>query len=118
MNEDQLRALVRDAIARHVPRGAAPGGPADASFAGTTSPRHALEVTGVSGPVLAPSSPVTAYAPGGVAIAAGPGAVVQVHLTHISHALFAVPSPGGDGPCLIEPGVGWNHCGFCQTYGH
>jgi hypothetical protein len=22
------------------------------------------------------------------------------------------------GPCLIEPGVPCNHCGFCQSYGH
>lgn len=22
------------------------------------------------------------------------------------------------GPCLIEPAVPCNHCGFCQSYGH
>jgi hypothetical protein len=24
----------------------------------------------------------------------------------------------GDGACLIEPAVGCNHCGYCQSYGH
>jgi hypothetical protein len=23
-----------------------------------------------------------------------------------------------DGPCLIEPAVPCNHCGYCQTHGH
>ena len=22
------------------------------------------------------------------------------------------------GPCIIEPAVSCNHCGFCQSYGH
>jgi hypothetical protein len=24
----------------------------------------------------------------------------------------------GDGACLIEPSVRCNHCGYCQSYGH
>jgi len=24
----------------------------------------------------------------------------------------------GDGPCLIEPAVTCNHCGYCKSYGH
>ena len=24
----------------------------------------------------------------------------------------------GDGPCLIEPGVRCTHCGFCVSFGH
>ena len=23
-----------------------------------------------------------------------------------------------DGPCLIEPAVMCNHCGYCKSYGH
>jgi hypothetical protein len=26
--------------------------------------------------------------------------------------------PPSDGPCIIEPGVQCNHCGYCQTHGH
>lgn len=25
---------------------------------------------------------------------------------------------GGDGPCLIEPGVRCTHCGYCLSFGH
>ena len=26
--------------------------------------------------------------------------------------------PPSDGPCIIEPGVNCNHCGYCQTHGY
>ena len=71
MTDQEVRALVRDAIARH---------------AGVIAPSH-----------LAPSDA----------------------LTHLSFATFVVPS-GADqeGPCLIEPAVMCNHCGYCKSYGH
>jgi hypothetical protein len=73
MTEQELRALVRQAI--------------DA---------HARSAAGV------PAAPP----PGGVS-------------RHASHALFVVPSGGdSDGPCLIEPAVLCNHCGYCKSYGH
>lgn len=38
---------------------------------------------------------------------------------HASFGRFLVPSGADqDGPCLIEPGVRCNHCGYCQSYGH
>jgi hypothetical protein len=38
---------------------------------------------------------------------------------HSSHALFLVPDGSdGEGPCLIEPTVMCNHCGYCKSYGH
>lgn len=79
MTEQELRAIVRDAIARHA-----------ASRAATT---HTV-------------TPMT-HAPF--------TAVRQ----HASHALFAVPA-GADagGPCVIEPAVACNHCGYCKSYGH
>ena len=72
MNEDALRALVRDTIARRT--GAAderqPGVmPAPAAFVG-----------------------------------------------HPSQYRYALPE--SDGPCLIEPRVACNHCGYCQSHGH
>jgi hypothetical protein len=72
MNEDALRALVRDTIARLDAR---PGG------APAPDPSALLN----SGP----------------------------HPSHYRYDL--TPS---DGPCLIEPAVPCNHCGYCQTHGH
>ena len=34
-----------------------------------------------------------------------------------SASLFAPGSVGMDGPCLIEPTVPCNHCGYCQSHG-
>jgi hypothetical protein len=74
MNEDALRALVRETIAR-VSAGTDPLPPAAAGMPNMTSAaRH-------------PSS-------------------------------YQYVLPPSDGPCLIEPGVQCNHCGFCQTHGY
>ena len=73
MNEQELRALVREAIARH---------------SGETSQPAAR--------------PVPAF----------------FHL-HASHGMFTLPAGADtDGPCLIEPAVMCNHCGYCKSYGH
>jgi len=38
---------------------------------------------------------------------------------HSSHATFVLPTGGdADGPCVIEPAVMCNHCGYCKSYGH
>ena len=37
----------------------------------------------------------------------------------LSHALFVLPAGADtDGPCLIEPAVPCNHCGYCKSLGH
>ena len=71
MNEDALRALVRDALSRHL--GAQTAEPA------------------------VPPQPLTFAA-------------------HPSHFRYGLPP--SDGPCLIEPGVRCNHCGYCESHGH
>lgn len=71
MNEEQLRAMIRESIARHQ------GGQA------------------LAAPVA--PSPVTFQA-------------------HASHFRYTLPDSGG--PCLIEPAVACNHCGYCQSHGH
>ena len=71
MNEEALRALVRETIAR-------------------------LNATGE----------VAAAAPQPVSFA-----------RHASHYRYA-SLPETDGPCLIEPSVTCNHCGYCQSHGH
>jgi predicted Zn-ribbon and HTH transcriptional regulator len=38
---------------------------------------------------------------------------VTAHVSHIRYVL-----PESDGPCLIEPAVHCNHCGYCQSHGH
>jgi hypothetical protein len=76
MNETELRALVRDVIARHVrPDNESVGSPYGMDH--SRPPRHA------------------------------------------SHAMFVLPAGSdSDGPCLIEPAVTCNHCGYCKSYGH
>jgi hypothetical protein len=74
MTDQELRALVRDAIARHL-----------GDQKGAT-------------PEVAPVPPWR---------------------SHPSFGKFLVASGAEqDGPCLIEPSVHCNHCGFCQSYGH
>ena len=75
MTDDELRRLVRDAIARHLGQ-----------------------------PVASPQAAATP---------------VPAWRAHPSFGKFLV-TRGDDegGPCLIEPAVGCNHCGFCQSYGH
>jgi hypothetical protein len=76
MTEQELRALVRDAIAHH---------------AGSASVRSPAE---------------------------DPPRTITIR-SHSSHAMFAVPE-GADvgGPCIIEPAVACNHCGYCKSLGH
>ncbi|MBF8300057.1 MAG: hypothetical protein HW394_427 [Acidobacteria bacterium] len=74
MNEQEVRSLVREAIARH-------------------------------GGVSAGES-------------AQPPAGASLHL-HASHGMFTLPAGADtDGPCLIEPAVMCNHCGYCKSWGH
>ena len=39
-----------------------------------------------------------------------------VFTSHASHFRYTLPE--SDGPCLIEPSVRCNHCGYCQSHGH
>jgi hypothetical protein len=71
MNEDALRALVRDAIARVQSR---------------------------------QDSPVSDAPP------------LLYLASHPSNYQYDLPP--SDGPCIIEPGVPCNHCGYCQSHGH
>jgi hypothetical protein len=82
MTEQEIRQLVRDAIARQA--GTAPPVPA---------PLHLR-------------TPAPAFAE---ASAGRPS-------HHASHGLFVLSE--SDGPCLIEPAVSCNHCGYCKSYGH
>jgi hypothetical protein len=80
MNDDQLRMLVRAAIAQHMGTAQHIGSPGRS--------------------------------------AAQPSAQVLRH--HASHGIFTTLSDGAsdDGPCVIEPAVPCNHCGYCKSYGH
>jgi hypothetical protein len=114
MTDDQLRALVRDAIARHMA-----GAPASVSGPGTYP--AAGDGAGSTARALPPATAqvaVTANAPGGVAIAIAPGAHVHLHVSHATLDLPPMSHGPGDGPCDIEPSAACNRCGFCQSYGH
>jgi hypothetical protein len=92
MHEDEIRALVREAVARHL--GAATLGPA-----GTAAP--ALDHSGRAG------SPSPAIAD---------ALALRAHLSHGRFVFLAPTDP--DAPCIVEPQVRCHHCGFCQSYGH
>jgi hypothetical protein len=70
MNEEALRALIREAVARQMAGSAA------------------------TQPMAAPLS----------------------FAAHPSQYRYQLPE--SDGPCIIEPGVACNHCGYCQSHGH
>jgi hypothetical protein len=70
MNEDALRAMVRDAVARKLAGGDA-----------ARRDEHPLPFA-----------------------------------AHSSHYRYSLPPSGG--PCLIEPAVQCNHCGYCESHGH
>jgi hypothetical protein len=81
MTDDELRAMVRQAIAR-------------VQSAAVPSPHlpHPLQQSHLSHPL---------------------------HLSHPSHLTFSVPSGSeSEGPCIIEPTVMCNHCGYCKSMGH
>jgi hypothetical protein len=72
MDEQALRALVREAVAKHL---------------GGGQPSPDLRPLAFGGPAQ-----------------------------QASHYRYALPP--SDGPCLIEPGVQCNHCGYCESHGH
>ena len=79
MTELELRALVRDAIARH----------------------------------LTPLADAPLPRPEAVAM---PASFLR---QHASHGMFTLPDGAdSDGPCVIEPAVLCNHCGYCKSMGH
>jgi hypothetical protein len=79
MTDDELRGLVRDAIARHL----------GSAAAGTS--------TGSGNPSAT---------------------TVPLWRSHNSFGKFlSLPGDAEIGPCLIEPTVQCNHCGYCKSYG-
>jgi hypothetical protein len=90
LNEQEMRLLVREAIAR-----------VGAARANAGAILHA-PAQGFGGPAVARH---------GGSDRSGRG--------HASHAMFVLPAGiDTDGPCIIEPSVPCNHCGFCKSYGH
>jgi hypothetical protein len=90
MTDAELRALVRDAVARHL--GAGRGG--------------------VVAEPAAPPAVVVNAAVAHVSVAAE--GAWSVHPSH--HRYLSLSAP--DGACVIEPAVGCDHCGYCKSHGH
>jgi hypothetical protein len=79
MTDQELRQLVRDAIARAGARPVLPDG-----AVGRILPEPAARL-----------------------------------LSDPAFGLLKLPvGADSDGPCIIEPAVACNHCGFCKSYGH
>jgi hypothetical protein len=89
MDEQQIRQLVRQAIARHL-------GPAEATPLFAPRPEPAAPPSPVFSP---PSRPADAD-------------------RHVSAARFVILRPPEDTACIVEPSVPCNHCGYCQCLGH
>jgi hypothetical protein len=89
MTEQELRALVRDAVARHLGHPAHPAPCRSAELA--PRPHHA----GPNAPQDAP----------------------PLHQPHASHSLYVQLVNVSD-TCLIEPAVACTHCEYCRSHGH
>ena len=88
MTEQELRALVREAIHLRASR-----------FGGQDAGHDEVSVGAPAG--------------------GGRYATTEVQQHAASHALFVLPAGAdADGPCIIEPAVSCNHCGYCKSYGH
>ncbi len=89
MHEDEIRALVREAVGRYVAVGAGKDGFPGAEASAKAAPSR-----------QSPQSPVS-------------------WKSHLSHGRFVFLAPAEpDAPCVVEPHVTCHHCGFCQSYGH
>lgn len=91
MDDDQLRALIREAVARHV--GASP---------------HAAIAPGVPGLLRHGSGPE----PQSPRLESRPFAG-----EHPSHYQYLALVNVGEA-CVIEPDVSCTHCGYCRSHGH
>ena len=89
MNEQDVRALVREAIERHLGR-PHPGVRGEGQAVSPTSTRDVYPL---------------------------PFAPHPSHPSHVLLKVLS-GSEGDDGMCVIEPQVRCNHCGFCQSFGH
>lgn len=89
MNEQELRSIVRAAIAKQM------GGSA---VHGPSSMVHGSQFEELSQPERVPA---------GVPFG-----------SHASHFLYMQLVNDNGGQCLIEPNVPCNHCGYCQSHGH
>ena len=114
MNDDQLRALIRESVARHLgASGITPVPPPPSVPHVVASP-----ASSVSGPDLDRPGQDLASAPGGLAVVAAPGASVAIHVSHVTFALPTAIDGSHDGPCQTEPHAGCTNCGFCQSLGY
>jgi hypothetical protein len=90
VDEQQIRLLVRQAIARHL-GASGPPRPEPAAIAAAFA---------VAPPVVAAPQPAAAGEPS------------------IATRQFVIVRAPGETECVIEPSVTCNHCGYCLCYGH
>jgi hypothetical protein len=105
MHDDELRALVREAVARQMGMTAADDG--RAAFGERALPLEAHREV-----------PRDARA-GSFDGRAGSPSPAPSWKTHVSHGRYVFLAPTDpDAPCVVQPEVRCHHCGFCQSYGH
>jgi hypothetical protein len=89
MTDAELRAIVRDAVARH------------------------LGARAAAVPLAVSSPPVVMVATPGSNVSVSPSTSWTLHPSHYRYTLAAP-----DGTCVIEPAVSCDHCGYCKSHGH
>lgn len=92
MNDQELRAIVRQAIHKQLGSGSSSG-----AGSGSGSGSGSVPSSGSGAAFLVPS-------------AVGLG-------SHASHAIY-MQVVNDTGACVIEPSVPCNHCGYCKSHGH
>ncbi|MEO7275215.1 MAG: hypothetical protein ABI211_24790 [Vicinamibacterales bacterium] len=102
LQEDELRSLVRQSVARVLGQQAFDDTPPPP--AGASTDRH---------PHAAGSADCHPPAAGSADRHPHPAGSAD---RHASHHRYALPEAGG--ACLIEPTVPCTHCGYCQSHGH
>ena len=98
MNEQELRAMVRESIARRL------GSDQIATDTVRLPVRRSSEQNDWSGGGKADTTYESAH-DGGWG-------------SHASHLRLPLVSGDEDGACVIEPSVRCNHCGYCLSLGH
>ena len=67
---------------------------------------------------VASGSPAGHAPSGGAAARLSPVALYRNHPSHATFTLQVTVEGGAPPPCVIEPGVPCDHCGYCRSYGH
>jgi len=105
MTDADLRTLVRDIVARQLGGRAGGGAGVEAGAAGATLTRSC-------------AAPPAQWGAAAVSVHVQVAPLSPARHTSHGQFLLAVVAPGEPTPCVIEPAVPCDHCGYCTSLGH